>query len=202
VEDTPGLLCAELGIEEFAWLSQSCEPVELRAGETPIAAGDLADHFYILLGGELRATPRSGEPCRFLRRPDEPPLLIGAIFLKNLEAAADCRLLRVRDDGNIWIRAMIEGDGLAVEIADDGPGIPEQIQSRIFEPFFTTKDTGHSAGLGLDIVNSIVVRRHSGSIQVSSMPADTRFRVLLPLIPASHGELDDMKPVRIERDSA
>lgn len=126
MEDTPGLLCAELGIEEFAWLSQSCEPVELRAGETPIAAGDLADHFYILLGGELRATPRSGEPCRFLRRPDEPPLLIGAIFLKNLEAAADCRLLRVRDDGNIWIRAMIEGDGLAVEIADEARGSPSR----------------------------------------------------------------------------
>jgi len=72
------------------------------------------------------------------------------------------------------------------------------------EELITTlgKDTRHSAGLGLDIVYSIVVRRSSGSIQVRSTPGDTRFRVLLPLIPASPGELDDMKLVRIERDSA
>jgi signal transduction histidine kinase len=101
-------------------------------------------------------------------------------------------------EGNIWIRAGVEGENLAVEIADDGPGIPEAVQSRIFEPFFTTKDTQHSAGLGLDIVYSIVVRRHSGAVQLNSKPGDTTFRVLLPLKPAM-GEDDVLRPINVEK---
>ena len=70
---------------------------------------------------------------------------------------------------------------LLVEIGDDGPGIPEDIQNRIFEPFFTTKGIGKGTGLGLDTAYRIVVTRHHGDLSVVSEPGDTRFQVRLPL---------------------
>jgi nitrogen-specific signal transduction histidine kinase len=54
------------------------------------------------------------------------------------------------------------------------------LQKHIFEPFFTTKGVGEGSGLGLDTVQRIV-RKHRGSIEVSSRPGDTRFQIFLPL---------------------
>lgn len=83
--------------------------------------------------------------------------------------------------GQLWLHTMLEGNMMVVEIGDDGPGIPPEIQSRIFEPFFTTKGVGDGTGLGLDISHRIIVKRHRGNIQVESMPGDTCFRIRLPL---------------------
>ena len=69
---------------------------------------------------------------------------------------------------------------MSVEIEDDGPGIPAEIQSRIFEPFFTTKDVGEGTGLGLDISHRIV-EALGGTLSVESTPGSTRFRVRLPV---------------------
>jgi signal transduction histidine kinase len=66
-----------------------------------------------------------------------------------------------------------------VEIGDNGPGIPPDIQGRIFDPFFTTKGVGEGTGLGLDIVQRIV-RNHAGSIRLESQPGKTLFQVRLP----------------------
>jgi len=70
-----------------------------------------------------------------------------------------------------------------VEIIDNGPGIPPEIQPRIFEPFFTTKGVGKGTGLGLDIARRIVVQRHQGSLRVDSHPGETRFQICLPIEP-------------------
>ncbi|QMS86246.1 cyclic nucleotide-binding domain-containing protein (plasmid) [Nostoc edaphicum CCNP1411] len=83
--------------------------------------------------------------------------------------------------GQIRVRTAREEECILVEIADNGPGIPLEIQSRIFEPFFTTKDIGKGTGLGLDIVRRIVVGQHKGSIRIFSHPGDTRFQVRLPI---------------------
>lgn len=83
--------------------------------------------------------------------------------------------------GHIWIRTTREHDHIVVEIADDGPGIPPEIQSRIFEPFFTTKGVGDGTGMGLETAHRIVVEDHRGDLQVTSQPGDTRFQVCLPL---------------------
>jgi signal transduction histidine kinase len=104
-------------------------------------------------------------------------------------------------EGNIWIRTGLDGENLTVEIADDRPGIPDEVQSHIFEPFFSTKDTQHAACLGLDIVYSIVVRRHSGTIQVNSKPGDTRFRISLPLRSPTV-DIDSLRPVNVEKGVA
>jgi signal transduction histidine kinase len=68
-----------------------------------------------------------------------------------------------------------------VEISDDGPGIPQDIQSRMFEQFFTTKAVGKGTGLGLSISYSIVVGMHKGDISFNSKPGDTRFEIRLPI---------------------
>jgi signal transduction histidine kinase len=82
--------------------------------------------------------------------------------------------------GKIWIHTARENDHAVVEIADDGPGIPVEIQHRIFEPFFTTKGVGKGTGLGLDICSRIV-RKHQGDIHVISQPGNTCFQVRLPI---------------------
>jgi len=61
---------------------------------------------------------------------------------------------------------------VVVEIADDGSGIPPEVQSHIFEPFYTTKGVGRN-GLGLVISSRIVANRHNGEIEFSSAPGDT-----------------------------
>jgi signal transduction histidine kinase len=82
---------------------------------------------------------------------------------------------------NIWVRTRLEGNYIVVEIDDDGPGIPQDIQSRMFEPFFTTKNVGKGTGLGLSISYRIVVEMHHGTINFESRPRDTRFYVRLPV---------------------
>ncbi len=83
--------------------------------------------------------------------------------------------------GTLTIRTSRAEDTLQVEIADTGPGIPDDVVGRIFEPFFTTKPVGQGTGLGLDISWRIVVNKHHGDLSVQSVPGDTRFRVRLPL---------------------
>jgi signal transduction histidine kinase len=87
----------------------------------------------------------------------------------------------MRGKGELRIKTFLEGDSAVVEIADSGSGIPPEIQSRIFEPFFTTKGVGEGTGLGLDTTLRIV-RKHRGSINVTSTPGDTRFQVRLPAV--------------------
>jgi len=89
--------------------------------------------------------------------------------------------------GELRLRTFREGRYAVIEIGDSGPGIPPEIEPHIFDPFFTTKGVGEGTGLGLTTVQT-VVRKHGGSIQVSSRPGDTRFQVWLPCIDSSEDE--------------
>jgi signal transduction histidine kinase len=82
--------------------------------------------------------------------------------------------------GELRVRTYRDDGCAVVEITDNGPGIPDEVQPHIFEPFFTTKGVGAGTGLGLDTVQRIV-KKHRGSIQVTSKPGETRFQVWLPL---------------------
>jgi|GEM_PF-1052568 len=76
----------------------------------------------------------------------------------------------------------IQGElALVFDVADNGPGLDEQIRNRVFEPFVTTKPVGQSTGLGLAISYGIVAQ-HGGSLQFSSEPdRGTTFRITLPI---------------------
>jgi signal transduction histidine kinase len=95
----------------------------------------------------------------------------------------DNALDAVAPGGRVGVRTCRDGrgdGGVCVDVVDDGPGIPADVQSRMFEPFFTTKPMGEGTGLGLEVVHRIVVRRHGGDIRVESRPGETRIRICLP----------------------
>ena len=83
--------------------------------------------------------------------------------------------------GEIVLRTYGEDDHIVVEIMDNGPGIPDDIQSRIYEPFFTTKPPGKGTGLGLHISHDIIANRHHGQLIVESQPGETKFKAILPV---------------------
>jgi len=83
--------------------------------------------------------------------------------------------------GVITIKTYPANENVVVEIVDNGPGIPPNIQSRIFEPFFTTKPPGQGTGLGLHISHDIVVNRHHGRLLLESRPGETKFTAILPV---------------------
>jgi signal transduction histidine kinase/DNA-binding NarL/FixJ family response regulator len=70
---------------------------------------------------------------------------------------------------------------IMLEVADNGPGIPLEIQARIFEPFFTTKPLGVGTGLGLPLCRGII-EGHGGTLRVASQPGQgTTFYIELPI---------------------
>lgn len=111
-----------------------------------------------------------------------PPVpLYGAEINQVWTNLIDNAIQAMGDGGTLTITTSRENECVRVEIADTGPGIPEELRQRIFEPFFTTKPVGEGTGLGLDISYRIVTTRHGGDITVESEPGNTRFVVRLPL---------------------
>jgi signal transduction histidine kinase len=86
----------------------------------------------------------------------------------------------MRGHGTLRLATARKADAIMVEIWDDGPGVPPELQDRIFEPFFTTKAPGRGLGLGLDTAMRIM-RKHRGQLTVQSKPGATCFQVRLPL---------------------
>jgi GAF domain-containing protein len=72
------------------------------------------------------------------------------------------------------------GDRVEISIRDNGTGIPPEVKEKLFTPFFTTKPAGEGTGLGLSISHDIIVKQHSGSIDVDTQPGVTEFRIILP----------------------
>ena len=83
--------------------------------------------------------------------------------------------------GTISVTSRVDDNNVVVDVADDGPGIPEANLMRVFEPFFTTKPVGQGTGLGLSICYGIV-KKMGGDIQVESeLGVGTTFHVYFPL---------------------
>nr|WP_263429765.1 ATP-binding protein [Nannocystis pusilla] len=179
------------GLESLAKIDRvvavGAEVIERLSG---FSRRDGADHLPLALADVARAAV---ELCRHrLRRTsnvrltlDEspaPPIRIcrGELTsaLVNLIGNA---LDAVADAGTVTVRTCADADGACVEVADDGPGIPPDVQPRVFEPFFTTKPAG--SGLGLAIVRAFV-ERHGGRLSLeTSADAGTRVRMWFPACP-------------------
>jgi signal transduction histidine kinase len=73
------------------------------------------------------------------------------------------------------------GDKVEIRIRDNGTGVPPEVREKMFNPFFTTKPAGEGTGLGLSITHDIIVKQHSGSIEVDTQPGEyTEVRIVLP----------------------
>lgn len=82
--------------------------------------------------------------------------------------------------GSVWLGWRAVDDSLELWVADEGPGVPEELRQRIFDPFFTTRADGH--GLGLAVARQIV-QAHGGEIEVDSnlQSRGSTFRLRLPV---------------------
>lgn len=85
-----------------------------------------------------------------------------------------CLTIRTRDRGDGWV---------AIEIADNGLGIPESARAKLFDPFFTTKAIGRGTGLGLSICYKIITDTHHGQLEYETeIGRGTAFKILLPVV--------------------
>lgn len=145
---------------------------------------------------EISAPGRS----RFVAHlPDQPAWVLGDhgrlqqalmnLCLNGAQAGGETGEARVE----VTVRLLSEGDtpegfGTCVEVEDRGCGMDAETVKRIFDPFFTTKPTGQGTGLGLSVVQGIVLN-HGGEIRVTSTPGKgSTFRVLFPRPPTVAAE--------------
>jgi two-component system, NtrC family, sensor kinase len=126
-----------------------------------------------------------------------PPIMalggeINQVFLNILVNAAQAIESQKRDEmGTIVVSTYKKGDRVGAEIADDGPGVPEQYRLKVFDPFFTTKEPGKGTGLGLALSYDIVARKHGGSLVLEDSPlGGALFRIELPIEPAGLNEAE------------
>lgn len=152
-----------------------------RAPYRVVDVHELLDSTLLMLSGKIG--PRIGVVKEYDRTlPEIPayPAELNQVWTNLIDNAVSA-INGAGGDGTLTVRTALDHERLLVEFRDTGPGIPPEIRGRIFDPFFTTKPVGQGTGLGLDISWRIVVNKHHGTLQVESVPGDTRFQVLLPL---------------------
>ena len=112
------------------------------------------------------------------------PAELGQVVLNLVVNAAQAIGDRSNGRGLIRVSTRVDQESgrVMLDVADDGPGVPEDIAGRIFDPFFTTKAIGQGTGLGLAFCQAVVVDQLGGSLDFSSKPGrGTTFTIQLPL---------------------
>jgi two-component system NtrC family sensor kinase len=170
----------------------------------PTALKPLLDATFLLLRNNLMAhrVEASLEVEPDLPMPDIDPNQIQQVFVNLINNAAQA-IASTGRPGTVVVRARRWLDGVAVDVADDGPGMSEALAAQVFEPFFTTKPEGEGTGLGLSISQGIV-REHGGRIMLSTEEDNgSVFTVQLPLAtrpptpPPDSGERVPTKRLRV-----
>jgi signal transduction histidine kinase len=109
---------------------------------------------------------------------------LNQVFMNILTNGIDA-LLEAKDKDKKQIRIRTEArdsDWVVVAIADNGPGMSQEVQQHIFDPFFTTKPVGKGTGLGLSISYQIVVEKHGGQLKCISAPGEgAEFLIKIPV---------------------
>jgi two-component system, NtrC family, sensor histidine kinase HydH len=117
--------------------------------------------------------PSSSSSSSVRADPDQVQQIIVNLVLNAIDACGR--------GGRVLLRCVSRTDGVALEITDDGHGIPREIQKQVFDPFFTTKKRGQGTGMGLWVVAQLV-RAQSAEIELDSTPgAGTTVRIAWPV---------------------
>ncbi|HEX6065657.1 MAG TPA: ATP-binding protein [Longimicrobiales bacterium] len=126
---------------------------------------------------EIQVVRDYGELPAVLCRPQQ----INQVFMNLLMNACQAS----QHDARLHIRTRAEGQHALVTVADNGSGIPAELQNRIFEPGFTTKHGRIGMGMGL-LISRQIVEAHGGTIAVQSSPGSgAEFTVKLPVAPTA-----------------
>lgn len=138
-------------------------PSESRAGEVREAAEQVS---------RLLRPQKSMKDIAFEVELAEDEITVGVsndrlvqVFLNLVLNAADA-IHGAAGEGAITLRARVEGERVAIEVEDDGPGVPEALRDKVFEPFFTTKPAGEGTGLGLSI-SAAIIEQAGGTIRAA-----------------------------------
>ncbi len=182
-----------LGLRNFSRLDEAeMKPVDIHEG---------INSTLMILQHRLRAKP--GSPAiEVIRDYSDLPKIecyagqLNQVFMNILSNAIDA-LDQAMDSGQWTVDSMnkalsspsitirtttIDNQWAVIRIADNGPGMPEEVRKKIFDPFFTTKPVGSGTGLGLSISYQIVVEKHLGRIDCHSTPDQgTEFVVEIPM---------------------
>ncbi len=110
---------------------------------------------------------------------DGPILCAGALVEQVLINLLDNAAHAAGPKGWVSVTAKREGEVVAIEVADSGPGVPVELHDRIFDPFFTTKPVGEGTGLGLSVSRRIALN-HGGDLRVVRRGERCVFRLELP----------------------
>jgi signal transduction histidine kinase len=152
--------------------------------EEPIALRDILAE---AAGGAASAAEKAGVRIDVACDPDLPALRSGSLYQVVLNLVKNA-VEAMPGGGEVAVRARCEADALLIEVADSGPGIPDEHLPRIFEPFYTTKGQGQGTGLGLAISKDLV-EKHGGTIAAANRPGGGAvFTVRIPI--ASGGRPD------------
>ena len=165
-------------LRNFSRLDESdCKAVDLHEG---------LDSTLLLLNHRLAATVNR-PAIKIEKTYGELPAVLcnsGAInqvfmnILSNAIEAFDAEQL----SPTITLTTTTEAGYVVIALADNGEGIPEEMQSKIFDPFFTSKPVGKGTGLGLTVSYQTIVEAHQGFIDVRSVPGEgSVFQIRLPL---------------------
>ena len=179
----------EMIIEQAERATQVTENLLRFAGSNNIASRQEID-LKVLLDRSLLLVEKEAERARirivkeYGHAPtiDSAPISLEQILVNLYLNARDA----MESGGILTVRAKADGDHCAIEVEDDGPGIPAKDLHRIFEPFYTTKGAiggGKQKGVGLGLaISHGLVKELGGEIRAENIPGGgTRFTVLLPL---------------------
>lgn len=110
------------------------------------------------------------------------------ILVNAIDALDELNIKRTYEEikanpSQITIRTSVnDAQWMEIAIADNGPGIPEQLKNRIFDPFFTTKPVGKGTGMGMAISYQIITEKHSGKLECfSTVGQGSEFRIQVPI---------------------
>ena len=113
--------------------------------------------------------------------PGEFNQVILNLIVNAAHAIGDRSKERNGERGKITVQTATISTGVEIRIGDTGGGIPVQARTKIFDPFFTTKEIGKGTGQGLAIARSVIVDKHSGSIEFETVLGEgTTFIIRLP----------------------
>ena len=196
-EDLPKMLSSmKVGTDRIRQLVQSLRTFARldEAQKKPVNIHEGVDSTLMILQSQLKS--KSDRPgIQVVKAYGDLPLVecyggqLNQVFMNLLSNAIDALVAETKFSHTvepllptIRIQTRQESNWLLIEIADNGPGIPESVRQHIFDPFFTTKAVGKGTGLGLSISHQIVVEKHGGHLHcASTVGQGTTFQIKIPM---------------------
>ncbi|MBD1814099.1 PAS domain S-box protein [Microcoleus vaginatus DQ-U2] len=200
-EDLPKILSSmSVGVERICQIVQSLRNFSRHDDSQmkPVNLHEGIDSTLLILNHRLKGNAEK-PPIQIVKQYGELPTVecfagpINQVFMNILSNAIDaledaksrqnCQKM-LENPSQIRIGTEVVGNFVEIKIADNGPGITEQVKQQIFDTFFTTKPIGKGTGMGLSISYQIIVERHKGELYCTSeLGKGTEFTIKIPIAP-------------------